>query len=735
MKENTVKIDLHACLKKYAFDHALIATYNFDSRFFENYALENFQSLQENNNITVFLDEGEYRGILKKSEENPEYFPKQANLRYLLHPIRVAGVFHPKVFMFTNSRRGLLLIGSANFTQDGFCSNAELVARFDYEDGKQEDTILLFQSVFRFFQQLCKRWPSDQLNSNLNTLVAGTPWISKEIPNSLSRNLPDFLHNLNTPLWDQLVSRLPGKVSKISVLSRFYDANPVMYEFAHGTTQFKKLTLYTQNRITTLTKNWLELPQFKSGQLDIKLCHYSEDDHPQQLHGKAYGFTCNNHLMLAMGSANFTTAGLRCTPQNGNLEVLLSYPAVGIKHFSIESFFDPQDTALLVRDASELQTASANEDESTTQFPELPIRIADAIVEDNCLKISLISGIITRKISCRIFQGYCLPITLKIGPYNETLLHFKLDHSVQDRLDERPALVEIGVLSNEDWLPQSYPVLIINLQDIVTGRNVRRERQIREARESPQQFMNVLTLLSNSEDEERLKQFLTSCDIQLNLESNSFPNRTKMRSPLGIYIESFKISGERSFRQFEALHDAVMGFVSRHKKRLNNHIDQATEEGIPNYIHILLTLINLLLSQISKIIYALDSDSQVKITPEQWHQARENLDAYYRTLNDLLKITSNAYLPNFFKGKLKKSIKSEFEEVLPEIRTAILHAFKNRDRLCDLQKTKLVVITQTGRSHTGPGFFKSILSPTKWPSYRISLEDIQHQIESLFSSK
>ncbi len=110
MSQQQSKLDLHARLKKHAFEHALITTFNFGARFFEDYALENFKSLQENGNISVLLDESEYQDLLKAAEEHAESFPKQANLRYLLHPIHVPGCFHPKVFLFAAKRRGLLLI-------------------------------------------------------------------------------------------------------------------------------------------------------------------------------------------------------------------------------------------------------------------------------------------------------------------------------------------------------------------------------------------------------------------------------------------------------------------------------------------------------------------------------------------------------------------------------------------------------------------------------------------------
>ena len=82
---------------------------------------------------------------------------------------------------------------------------------------------------------------------------------------------------------------------------------------------------------------------------------------------------------------------------------------------------------------------------------------------------------------------------------------------------DTPALVQHGEISAGNWTPQSNPVLVASLQDIVTGWDVRRERQIREARESPQRFMDVLTVSCSGDDEERLKQVLTYCHIPIDL--------------------------------------------------------------------------------------------------------------------------------------------------------------------------------------------------------------------------
>lgn len=322
---------------------------------------------------------------------------------------------------------------------------------------------------------------------------------------------------------DQLVSLLPAPATHISVLSRFYDARPALVDHVFQTSKAKGLTLYTQNRITTLTKAWLEVPAFVKGALDIRLCHYMDGDHFQHLHGKAYAFACGKEIMLAMGSANFTEAALRRVAANGNLEVLLCYPPVSSRELNPKVWFDPDESAVDLREAAQLQTAPDNTDETTAPAASFPVRIAEALVDEQWLKLKIASGQLSNGVTCQIVQGNHRPFYLKVEPTAANSLRCRLDDAEQKHLRSHPAMVALGEHPAGKWTPQSGPILETNLQDLVTGRDARRERQIREARESPQRFMDVLKVLANGVDEERLEQFLTYCDIPLDLEVRRLP--------------------------------------------------------------------------------------------------------------------------------------------------------------------------------------------------------------------
>ena len=88
------RFNLHEILEKGSYDHGVTCTFTFDPNFFEEYCLTKFASLRNNGNLTILVDRGIYEKLILGPEAEK---PKQANLRYLLHPISASGVFHPKI--------------------------------------------------------------------------------------------------------------------------------------------------------------------------------------------------------------------------------------------------------------------------------------------------------------------------------------------------------------------------------------------------------------------------------------------------------------------------------------------------------------------------------------------------------------------------------------------------------------------------------------------------------------
>ena len=733
MRKGLTKIDLHARLKKHAFEHAIITTYSFGASFLEDYALANLNALQDNGNISILVDEREYQDLLDAAEQKTESFPKHANLRYLLHPVGVPGAFHPKIFLFAGKRRGLLIIGSANFTLPGLGSNAELVAAFDYEEDKDEAALPVFQAAMGFFEQVAARWPSDRLELNLNTLKTDVLWLSKTSDHISREDLPVLLSNLERPLWEQLVERLPKPAQELSVLSPYFDAQPALLKHVMNPGGIPKVIIYTQNGTTTLTSSWLEAPAFLRGDLRIRLCSYSDEEHYQKLHGKAYAFDCGRETFYAFGSANFSTPALRRTAHDGNLEVLLCYPPVSGKPRAPEAWFDPDESAVELKNASELITSAKNPDEREGKPKAFSVHLTEALVDEDSLKLKTASSDLPKQSMCQITQGNTRPFILRLNRSEAGTIHVVLDPAQQKRLHDAPAIAQLGTQSSAHWTPLSNPLLISNLQDFVTGRDLRRERQLREARESPQRFMDVLTALSQGDDEERLKQFLTYCDIPIDLTVRLFQRRHLTAEIDGARLEVFRVLGLRNLRHFEVLHDAVVDFIRRHRRRLDQHIERGTVKGIPNFLHILLTMGSLLLSQIERVVAGLKVETTVQMTPDRWAQIRNQLAIYYLELFELLQRTAVDYLDAMIKSSTRAKVRAEFGDNLQKLVNLYDQAMKDRDVIDALQRSHLEIVTLT-RHGVGPGFFNTLLADDSWSRFQTRIRNLQVKLAERIAS-
>src|SRR5208283_912572 len=334
------RLDLHEALSKRSFQNAVICSFTFDPLFFENYCLEKFATLSSNNNISVITDQLTYLKIASAAETE---CPKQLNLRYLLHPVTVEGRFHPKLFMLTNGTAGRLIVGSANFTRAGLTTNAEVADVFEFDEDDSHEFLPLFKDALQFVAQLARQWPSESLASNLDELQRTTPWLTHETDQAGGHMR--LIHNLDHSLWSQLPSFQVGPVENIHVVSRFYNGGPDLIDRVMSDWNPKKLFLYTQNGITTMTPEWLTHPCVRSGRAEILLCTYEDKGYMQPLHAKAIVFESASGSTLTYGSANFTSPALLGSKGKGNVETMMVVPSLRQSDLNPRSFCDPSGSA------------------------------------------------------------------------------------------------------------------------------------------------------------------------------------------------------------------------------------------------------------------------------------------------------------------------------------------------------------------------------------------------------
>jgi hypothetical protein len=169
-----------------------------------------------------------------------------------------------------------------------------------------------------------------------------------------------------------------------------------------------------------------------------------------------------------------------------------------------------------------------------------------------------------------------------------------------------------------------------------------------------------------------------------------------------------RILGARNLRHFETLHEAVMDFVKRHRGCLDKHIESGSAKGIPNFLHILLTVGRLLLSQIDRLVVAFEAETRTEMHRDRWFKIRNNLNDYYHALEHLLQITASDYLDAMLESASLERIRQEFSDSLPDLTALYERAIQNRDTLDQLRQSRLAISTPDGRTTAHPDFFKSV---------------------------
>lgn len=719
-KKSFPKFDLREALNKRTYDHAVICSFNFDIPFFEEYCLEKLSTLSNNSNITVFIDKGIYEEIILGAESQR---PQKANLRYLLYPVSVPGVFHPKLFLLASKNKGKLFIGSANFTRSGISSNAEIVGYYEYETEKNEQYKHLFQQAFNYILKLSQTCKSENLDSNLQAIIRDAGWL---MPNDEAKTKEGafLLHNLEDSLWSQLIAEIESPVDKVLVLSRFFDKNPAFLDKIEKDLNPKKIYIYTQNGITNLSPEWLEHRLIKSGKADIFLCNYTDDGYLQPLHAKAIAIEKENVCHFAFGSANFSSPALLRTARSGNAEILINLPAISKDDFRPEDFFDPDNTAVRLTDGSILQTSVNNEEEIIEEHIYHEIKLLEATFDEKknegiiLIKAEIPKTLSFSELKSRLTFGNQVNRSLNLTQKDVNLYFVIVPADIKRRLSEESTIIQIEALENENVSAESNSILVTNLKDIKTDKPVRRERHIKEAQQSAVQFFAVLRELLGSNDDEALLTFLNYCDIPLS--DFARPSFLREARPVWDGGEGMRKLGDKNLKIYTELHPAAMTFFDKHFKKLQRHVEQRDVNGIENFLHIFLAMGGILRSQVERAVIGLESKTS-PVTTEEWSNCRNYIDIYFGKFKNLMECLWNQYLSQMVKEHKKLDISEKFRPDLQPIDDLCADMLSYRERVENLRTTKLKFSNYDGRVIT-PAYFYCVFSSEKWNKYSYEIE-------------
>ncbi len=719
-KKTQDRFNLHDALASGSYDHAVICTYTFEPVFFEEYCLEKFGALHNNANITMIVDQRQYEQAILAPEAQR---PRLANLRYLLHPVSVPGVFHPKLILLASRRRGKLILGSANFTLPGITRNAELVGCYEYEEGKSEGTLPLFQAAWSFIAGASRRWAGNALDSNLGALIRDAAWLGST--NGKASQLGyALLNNLESPLWRQLTVKVNAAVKTVYILSRYFDAQPTLLERVHQDLQPRKIKIFTQNRITTMTREWLKHPLVKEGVAEIFLCTYGDGEYSQPLHGKAIILDTGQRCVFAYGSANFTSAALLTTAAMGNAELLVVFDGLATKDCQPQRICDPNDNAELLDNEAILFIApKEDKDDALPDSSAYRITLLEATLDGERLSVRA-------EVSEEVAYDHLLAkVTFRDNTQTSVTLHpggqsayaARLSEAIAQRLGKSSSTLTLEAFTGDVRVADSNCILITNLLDIKTGQNVTRQRHIREAEQSADQFFSVLRDLSNGSDDDALKDFLSYCNIPFTSASQALFARglvTQWDADAGM-----RMLGENNLKVFDYLHDAALDFVDRHYRRLKRHTKQRDLAGVANFLHIFRAIGGVLHNQALRLVNGLEA-KQAPLTSDEWAKCREHFDTYYSCFKQLMDCLWDEYASMLFKEYDAEAVQEGFEPDLEAIHTLCAEMLAFPDRIETLRVSRLRIF---GRKEP-PVYFHCIFSESRWPRFA---REVNSQIASV----
>src|SRR5690606_6401588 len=97
------------------------------------------------------------------------------------------------------------------------------------------------------------------------------------------------------------------------------------------------------------------------------------------------------------------------------------------------------------------------------------------------------------------------------------------------------------------------------------------------------------------------------------------------------------------------------------------HIKRRTAQSVPNFLHILLTLTNLLLSQVERVIVAVEAEERIHVDASKWHATRGILHTYFIRLKGLLRLTTEDYLHGLLRAAPPSEVRAAFSEGIPAL--------------------------------------------------------------------
>lgn len=695
------KLDLISELRRRRFEHALIATYELQVAFFESYCLRQLKSFAHADNMVVFADAGTYAKLLAATGTER---PKQAGRAYFLSGAHCCGAFHPKVYLFTGKKHGLLIIGSNNLTRVGFTDNAELAGCFRFEFGEDEAHARLFADVYAWFGRVGQTWGSPTIIDAVAAAGQDCPWLRKGAADTAKDPGARFLHNLDEPLWGQLHALAGAPLRGCKVLSPYFGLRPKLLDDLADDLAGAELEIVSERARTTMTPEWLEHPRMNDDEGTVTLTRYPVDDYKRKLHAKALALRTDKATLLAYGSANFTIPALMATPKQGNCECMLALPGLAVD-FDVGRLFDP--------DALGVPGAPGELGERNDEYVHGPtpgIRIDEVCLLD--------SGELSVSIGAGARPGDRLSLVVEIAEHQPATLGLRASTSPRwltrgpealvSRLATELAVVHVETLRGDEVL-SSNRLFLNNLPQLNAGAERRIQRRVQAALESAEQFTEQLQHLMKDGDDTQLIRFLQWCNISI--ISRQRPRQGRSPRPAMSESGAPPVNRRRARALALSRHDAAITFIDRHRRRVTLHAQSPTLEGIPTFMHVVRAIVDVCDMQLSKMVLSLKGATR---NPDEWKTDREFVASYLVRVEKVLSEVTEVYLPALNKAYGADKAKVELRLDIAPLAERCAKLLAVRD---DIEAGQPQVQQEFRPRIPAPYFRNDLLHPGRWSGW------------------
>lgn len=336
---------------------AIVLTHNIDFLFVQSVLARKLRQVG-NPKLTIFAD----AMCAAQSFAGQHMLLDGLGVRYRVVPVELGAGrrFHPKALLLGGPDRAALAIGSGNLTHGGMAANHEAWV-FAVSDGEGAPLIAAFR---QYLESLLSALPlAESLREEVDLLFDPTQtWVSELPPANGLASSP-----ASVSIFDQIAHRATGNVRSVTVLAPYHDDEGAA--LGRIAERFPvPVTCLMQSGREGLSKSAATgLPS----NVKLKSVDCIESHRPSFIHAKVIALYRDGDIVMAVGSANCSRAGLLAdAPTWGNAEFMAIDT---VDHAMGEAFFSE---LVVGNEAPTLPDHPLSDDWETIDHP--PLRILAA---------------------------------------------------------------------------------------------------------------------------------------------------------------------------------------------------------------------------------------------------------------------------------------------------------------------------------------------------------------------